>query len=203
MKRLCVVMAVLLGACGGTEQVEQPKEQQFINVTTFQVGKGGIVDSNSFEDLLMTREAFQLMRGAFDKPAAQRSEVEVTASALWTGVGYSWNCYQDPYLYGGELKFFKVDESGECRGVGAGNNAVMGIGLDQIAWTNGVPLFHNTRYLRHKSYSTGASRRAAFHVNNAGGGGCVACFESLTINQVVLVNDVTKATGSVVIARFN
>jgi hypothetical protein len=209
-RAVVVVMALLIGACGGAEQPEppQPQEQQ-VDVTTWQVNKDGSMNKGSVRTETMPWSRFTAIRQALAVPAQSRSEIEVSMAALLTGVSYGWNCTGDTTIWGAEVKAFKTAyESGECRGWGAGNNDVMGVGLDHwdlFRWNDNSSLYHNVRYFRHKAYDYPVNvvrRRAAFHVNAQGGGGCVACFESLTSGQDVTVNDVTKATGSFVIARF-
>lgn len=197
----------LLGACGGVEQQEQQQpRERMVDVTTWQVNKDGSLNMGSERVTSTPWSLFMQMRGALAKPAESRSNIEVSAAALLTGVAYSWNCTGDTSIWGAEVKAFKTAyESGECLGFGAGNNDVMGVGLDHFVWANLSSLYKNVRYFRHKAYDYPPNvvrRRAAFHLNAQGGGGCVACFENLTSGQYVTINDVTKATGSFVIARF-
>jgi hypothetical protein len=201
MKRLVLcVAAVLLGACGGVEPVSEPEPTT--TVTMFEVDKLGNINHNSMQDITMSQSEFLRHRQALGMPVTQRGDVEVKIAALYTGVGYTWNCLNDPYLFDGEVKNFKISETGECKGFGAGSNTVMGVGLNTFTWADGSTMYHNTRYARGKAHGGAASwRRIAFHVNSEGGGGCVACFESLSAGQVVLLNDVTKAMGSFVVAK--
>jgi hypothetical protein len=130
---------------------------------------------------------------------------------LTTGVAYTWDCYQDVTLFGGETKVYEAfNGGGRCRGFGAGYHDYMGISAPEWTWPGSSTPINDIYMQLSQAYNSAGTHHVhhCFYQNAEMGTVAIrhpnpslACWDGLA-PHTVLLNNLVSVTKSFEMKRY-